>query len=79
MLFQECSHYCEFVSVPNQMPRALEVVSDYLPLTYAYDALARVTASGSYDGKLARDIGIVAACILLALVLGATTLRRRTA
>jgi ABC-2 type transport system permease protein len=63
----------------NQMPRALEVVSDYLPLTYAYDALARVTASGSYDGKLARDIGIVAACILLALVLGATTLRRRTA
>ncbi len=25
MLFQECSHYCEFVSVPNQMPRALEV------------------------------------------------------
>jgi len=24
-LFQECSHYCEFVSVANQMPRALEV------------------------------------------------------
>src|SRR6266481_5670350 len=24
-LFQECSHYCEFVSVPNQMPRVLEV------------------------------------------------------
>ena len=24
-LFQECSHYCEFVSSANQMPRALEV------------------------------------------------------
>src|SRR4030081_202671 len=24
-LFQECSHYCEFVSVPGQMPRVLEV------------------------------------------------------
>jgi pyruvate dehydrogenase (quinone) len=24
-LFKECSHYCEFVSNPNQMPRTLEV------------------------------------------------------
>src|SRR5215472_1742262 len=24
-LFQECSHYCEFVSAANQMPRVLEV------------------------------------------------------
>jgi pyruvate dehydrogenase (quinone) len=24
-LFQECSHYCEFVSTPKQMPRMLEV------------------------------------------------------
>src|SRR6201990_1340694 len=24
-LFQECSHYCELVSGPNQMPRAVEV------------------------------------------------------
>ena len=24
-LFQECSHYCEFVSGANQMPRVLEV------------------------------------------------------
>src|SRR6266850_601246 len=23
-LFQECSHYCEFVSTPHQMPRVLE-------------------------------------------------------
>src|SRR5262249_58266662 len=24
-LFQECSHYCELVSSPNQMPRTVEV------------------------------------------------------
>jgi pyruvate dehydrogenase (quinone) len=24
-LFQECSHYCEFISAPSQMPRAVEV------------------------------------------------------
>jgi ABC-2 type transport system permease protein len=66
--------------VPREhMPRALEVVSDFLPLTYAYDALARVTAVADYDGRLAFDVAIVAATIVLALVLGATTLRRRTA
>src|SRR5882757_9243020 len=25
MLFKECSHYCELISSPNQMPRTLEV------------------------------------------------------
>jgi len=25
ILFQECSHYCELVSAPNQMPRTLEI------------------------------------------------------
>jgi ABC-2 type transport system permease protein len=65
--------------VPREhMPRALEVISDFLPLTYAYDALARVTAVGEYDGRLAFDVAIVGTSILLALVLGATTLRRRT-
>ena len=25
LLFKECSHYCELVSSPNQMPRILEI------------------------------------------------------
>ena len=62
----------------EQMPRALELVSDFLPLTYAYDALARVTGSASYDSRLALDVAVVAGGVLLALGLGATTLRRRT-
>jgi ABC-2 type transport system permease protein len=64
--------------VPRErMARPLEVVSDFLPLTYAYDALARAT-DDDIGGRLAFDAAVVAGCIVVALVLGATTLRRRT-
>ena len=62
----------------DQMARALELASDFLPLTYAYDALAKATAD-DLGGRLALDITVVVACIVGALILGATTLRRRTA
>jgi ABC-2 type transport system permease protein len=61
----------------THMPHALEVVSDALPVTYAYDALARVTAD-TVGARLWLDIAIVIGSIGLALLLGATTLRRRT-
>jgi ABC-2 type transport system permease protein len=62
----------------DRMHPALERLSDVLPLTYAYDALARATELGDVDGRLALDVCVVAGCILLALGLGAATLRRRT-
>ncbi len=61
----------------DRMPHALRIVSDALPVTYAYDALARVTA-GLGGRRLALDIGVTVGSILLALALGAATLRRRT-
>jgi ABC-2 type transport system permease protein len=65
--------------VPRErMNDALEAVSYALPLTYAYDALARVTRSGPLGGGLARDIGVTVGATILALLLGALTLRRRT-
>jgi ABC-2 type transport system permease protein len=65
--------------VPRErMARALEVASDFLPLTYAYDALARAT-NDDVGPRLALDAAVVGSCIVLALILGATTLRRRTA
>jgi ABC-2 type transport system permease protein len=65
--------------VPREkMARALELVSDVLPMTYAYDALARAAAD-DLGRRLALDAALIAGFILLALVLGATTLRRRTA
>jgi ABC-2 type transport system permease protein len=62
----------------DSMPRALQLVADVLPLTYAYDALARVTVSAEYDTRLWIDVAVVLGCIVVALVLGASTLRRRT-
>ena len=47
-------------------------------VTYAYDALAKITADNT-GAWLWLDIVIVAGSITLALLLGATTLRRRTA
>jgi ABC-2 type transport system permease protein len=63
----------------DRMARPLELASDALPLTYAYDGLARTTTSGNLDARLALDVGVVAGCIVVALALGAATLRRRTA
>jgi ABC-2 type transport system permease protein len=62
----------------DRMPHVLQWAADVLPLTYAYDALARVTRGAAYDGRLAGDVGVVAGSVVLALLLGATTLRRRT-
>jgi ABC-2 type transport system permease protein len=55
----------------------LRGVSDAMPLTYAYDALAH-TASNTLGTRFAVDLAVVCGCILLALALGAATLRRRT-
>jgi ABC-2 type transport system permease protein len=65
--------------VPRErMARVLELVSDVMPMTYAYDALARAAAD-QLDERLALDAVVIGGFIVLALVLGATTLRRRTA
>ena len=64
--------------VPREsMAQALEAVSYVLPLTYAFEAL-QLAVRGETGGDLAVDLAVVAGCIVLALGLGATTLRRRT-
>jgi len=62
----------------SEMADWLRYVSDALPLTYAYDALARVTDGRSLGGRFALDISVIVGSTLLALALGAATLRRRT-
>jgi ABC-2 type transport system permease protein len=63
----------------DDMAPALETLSYALPMTYAYDALERVTAGGSLGGRGWFDVVVTVGATLLALVLGAATLRRRTA
>ena len=64
--------------VPHErMPHALRITADALPLPYAFDALARV-ASGVEGPRLWLDAAVVLVTIVIAITLGATTLRRRT-
>lgn len=62
----------------DRMAPVLERASDVLPLTYALDALTLVTESGDLSGALAVDVAVISGSIVLALALGAATLRRRT-
>jgi ABC-2 type transport system permease protein len=69
---------CGLFVARDHMARALEYASDVLPLSYAVDAMTRVTASPAFTVEIARDLAVVGGSAVLALVLGAATLRRRT-
>jgi ABC-2 type transport system permease protein len=68
---------CGLFVARAQMPRALRIVSDALPVSYAYDGLDRV-ARGLTGGRLWLDVAIVLGTVAIAVALGSTTLRRRT-
>jgi ABC-2 type transport system permease protein len=62
----------------DQMSGGLEAISWAMPMTYAYDALERVTTDGSLGSGGTVDVIVTVAVTVLALLLAATTLRRRT-
>ena len=61
----------------DKMPDVLQAISDWLPLSYAIDAVNAVTA-GDEGWDVFGPVLIVLAFVLGAIVLGAVTLRRRT-
>jgi ABC-2 type transport system permease protein len=69
---------CGLFVAREEMATWLRVISAVMPLTYAYDALARAAAD-TLDARFAADVAIVCGFIVLSLALGAATLRRRTA
>jgi ABC-2 type transport system permease protein len=70
---------CGLFVARDEMAGWLEAISAVLPLTYAYDALARATGSADLGARFAVDVAVVVGVTVLALALGAATLRRRTA
>jgi ABC-2 type transport system permease protein len=70
---------CGLLVPRAQMAGWLDAVSGALPMTYAYDSLHRVAADGALGSGGAVDVAVLAGAIVLALGLGAATLRRRTA
>lgn len=63
----------------DQMAGWLEGISNVLPMSYAVEALQEVGAHAEPTGRMWRDLVIVAGCVMVALVLAAATLRRRSA
>jgi ABC-2 type transport system permease protein len=69
---------CGLFAPRDEMAPVLEWLSNLMPLSYAVDALTQVTNSSEITVTLVRNVLIVAGCAVLALVLGAATLPRRT-
>jgi len=69
---------CGLFVARDQMVGWLQAASDVLPLTYAVEALTEVGVHPDPTALMWRDFGIIMGCAVLALVLGAITLRRRT-
>jgi ABC-2 type transport system permease protein len=70
---------CGLIWPRDQMADWLEKISNVLPMTYAVDALIQVSRHTELTTTMWRDVIVVAGCIVVALLLGAATLRRRTA
>ena len=69
---------CGLVAPRATLPRPLELVSDLLPLSYAVDAMQRLTVETGVGSRTWLDMAVIAGFIVAALALGAATLRRRT-
>jgi ABC-2 type transport system permease protein len=63
----------------EQMAGWLQAISDALPLSYAVEALSQVGLHAEPTGTMWRDVVVVCGAVVVALVLAAATLRRRTA
>jgi ABC-2 type transport system permease protein len=68
---------CGLLVPRGHMVAVLRLLSTVLPLTWAFDGLSHAVAGGA-GGVVLRDGAIVVGVTVLALALGATTLRRRT-
>jgi len=69
---------CGLVVARDQMTPVLRWLSDVLPLSYAVDAMQRISTSASWTAAIGADVAVILAFTAAALVGGALTLRRRT-
>jgi ABC-2 type transport system permease protein len=70
---------CGLLQPRSEMAPALETASDFLPLTYAFEALLRAAEPAELGSTFTLDVVVLVGFTVLALALGAATLRRRTA
>ena len=69
---------CGIIVPRDELPTALEWISDLLPMSYAVDATTEVMTNAEVTSAFWIDVAIVAGFMAVGLALGAATLRRRT-
>jgi len=69
---------CGLIVPTALLPSVLEGVSNVLPLTYAVDAMQRVSREAAVSGHIVKDMVVVLGFAIAAVGLGAATLRRKT-
>ncbi len=69
---------CGLFAPRDSMQAVLSAASDVMPLSYAVDAMQKLTASGGFGSDLAVDVAVIVGFTVLSLILGAATLPRRT-
>jgi ABC-2 type transport system permease protein len=69
---------CGLVVSRDHMTPILSWLSDVLPLSYAVDAMQRISRSAAWTSAISADLAVIVAFTAAALVGGALTLRRQT-
>lgn len=69
---------CGLLVPLSLLPTALRYLADFLPLTYAVKAMQGVSKEAVLSSQTYTDVAVVLAFVLLAVLLGAATLRRQT-
>ncbi len=69
---------CGIIVPRDELPTALRLLSNVLPMSYAVDAMTEVMTSASMSSDFWLNVGVVALFMAVGLALGAGTLRRRT-
>jgi ABC-2 type transport system permease protein len=69
---------CGLLQPRDKMPGWMEAISDVLPMSYAVQALTELGSHSDPTAIMWRDLAVIVGCVVVALLLGAATLRRRT-
>lgn len=68
---------CGLFAPREHMVGWLKAISDFLPLTYSVDAMKQAAQYSHWTADLTKDLAIVVGCGLVALLLGAVTIKRQ--
>lgn len=68
---------CGLLVPRDQMTKIIQWFADVMPLTYSVDAMKQITTSSTWTTTHTKDLLIVLAYSILALILGAITIKRQ--